>query len=732
MADYIYLLQNRLTSAQRRAVEAVREAARAHGMTVFLVGGAVRDLTSGSPVRDLDFAVQGEVAALLEDLKRSGATVAGENAALSSVYLIFPGGVRAELAPALTVSYPTPGIPETQPATILDDLRRRDFTANAMAISLNEGSFGLLLDPLNGVADIENREIRLVSNYGFLEQPALLLRAARLSDRLGWNLEERTGGRYSNAKEEKYIQALPERDRSYELEEIFHEEDPLATAEYLAAEGWAEILFPAWSAASADVQGIERVRELIGQLEQLGIHVDPSPVMFPLLTAKLGARELAALKQMLARPGFLEQIDTLEVRSKELATQLTSKAAAAPSETWKLLFAAEPEVVLWLAYSSRSGAVQSKLKAFLNDWPPMRQRIPYALMQEMRISPDLPGYEQLLEDLFFAQIDGKLSTPEATRAFLEPFSPPAPAPQSAVRRRPAKAARRSRKVAQAVAPDTELGEDEDTVEGGANRAASSDEADTEEERPIQPMRPQVPSSTAVKKSPAKPREKTSSTESMGQTPLETVPPVPARSSETTLAAAKGPVSAAAKGASAKVSSATVKAIAAPVGPVPAKGAAQHEMAPKGSAKAVVGKEAASKAPAKSLAPASKKIAEAKKSPASKGSPTSNRPVAKAPAKANGSAKKVNTSHTNGKGAPQAASRSAAKAPAKAVSKATSKSASKAPAKAAPPRKGAVVRPAVKAAAAKNAVGKARTVAPPAKRTAPAKKGAKAAPVRGRR
>ena len=57
-----------------------------------------------------------------------------------------------------------------------------------MAISLNEGSYGLLLDPLNGVADIENRELRLVSNYGFIEQPALLLRAARLSERLGWTL----------------------------------------------------------------------------------------------------------------------------------------------------------------------------------------------------------------------------------------------------------------------------------------------------------------------------------------------------------------------------------------------------------------------------------------------------------------------------------------------------------------------------------------------------------------
>ena len=72
-------------------------------------------------------------------------------------------------------------------------------------------------------------------------------------------------------------------------------------------------------------------------------------------------------------------------------------------------------------------------------------------MQEMRITPDLPIYEKLLDDLFFALIDGKLDTPEATRAFLEPFSPPAP-PQVSVRRRPAKSAKGRSKKAAAQAP----------------------------------------------------------------------------------------------------------------------------------------------------------------------------------------------------------------------------------------------------------------------------------------
>ncbi len=457
MADYLYLLQNRLTQAQRRAAEAVREAARARTMPVFLVGGAVRDLSSGAPVRDLDFAVQGDVAELVTDLEQGGAVVAGRNPVLASVYLLFPGGVRVEVGPTLTVTYPKPGQPETRSAPILDDLRRRDFTANAMAISLNEGSYGLLLDPLNGIADMENHELRLVSAYGFIEQPALLLRAARLSARLGWTFEQRTGTRYQNAKEEGTIDGLAAWDRGYETEELFHEEDVLFAFDHLSAEGWAAALDMPWTPAKADKDGMERVRDLAGQMEQIGVHTDPSPVLFPLLTAKLSSEELAALKASFPRQGFVQQVDTLEARSKELAGQLTGKHAGSPSEIWKMLFAAEPEVVLALASTSRSTAIQSKFKLFLNEWPPLRQRIPYALMQEMRITPEMPGYEQLLQELFFALIDGKLSTTEATRAFLEPYSPPAPVQQAAPRRRPAKATRsRSRKAAgKAVEPDTD-------------------------------------------------------------------------------------------------------------------------------------------------------------------------------------------------------------------------------------------------------------------------------------
>jgi tRNA nucleotidyltransferase (CCA-adding enzyme) len=131
MPDYIYLLENRLSPEQQRALRRTTEAARARGMTVFLAGGAVRDFTSGSPVRDLDVSVQGNALKLLKDLEKFDAILLGEHAPSQTLYLKFPGGVRIEVSSTRSERFPKPGKPEYHPANILEDLRRRDFTVNA-------------------------------------------------------------------------------------------------------------------------------------------------------------------------------------------------------------------------------------------------------------------------------------------------------------------------------------------------------------------------------------------------------------------------------------------------------------------------------------------------------------------------------------------------------------------------------------------------------------------------
>jgi tRNA nucleotidyltransferase (CCA-adding enzyme) len=434
MPDYIYLLGNRLSADQQSALRHLREAARQAEMILFLTGDAVRDLTSGHAVRDIEVAVHGNALGLKKALKQTPAQIWGEDEGSSSLYLCFPGTVRVDVVSTHRTEYPKPGQPVFHPASIHEDLRRRDFTANAMAISLNEGSYGLLMDPLNGAADIETRTLRLVSNYGFLEEPALLIRAVRYRARLGWELDPKTQTRYENAKGEGVIELLSGHERSRELEQIGHEDDGLKVLQALENEGWMKFLSPHWTAAKADEEKLKALHNLAVDLLVQGIHADVSAAQMQLLTAKMAPKELAALKKQLLRPGFVEEWNSLDTLASGFAKVLMSKDNQLPSAAYKLFTTYDPEAVLWLGFSTKDAAVKERYNLFLKVWPETRQRIPYALMQEMRIRPELPNYNEIVQLVFLQLIDEKLTTPEEMRAFLEPYSPPAPPPQVTIKR----------------------------------------------------------------------------------------------------------------------------------------------------------------------------------------------------------------------------------------------------------------------------------------------------------
>jgi tRNA nucleotidyltransferase/poly(A) polymerase len=468
MPDYIYLLENRLSADQRHALAQLRTAARDAGTILFLTGDAVRDFTSGHAVRDLEVAVHGNALKLKKPLEKLGAKVWGEHEPSRSLYLCFPGTVRIDVVSTHFVEYLKPGKAVYHPASIQEDLRRRDFTVNSMAISLNEGSYGLLMDPLNGAADIESRILRLVSNYGFLEEPSLMIRAARLRARLGWDMDLRTQARYDNAKSEGVIEFLSDHARSQELEQIGHEEEGLKVLRAIEAEGWMKDLFPAWTSAKADEAKLTALHNLAADLNLQGVHPDMSAAQMQLLTIKLASKDLSALKKLLLRPGFVEEWNHLDSLASGFAKVLLAKQNAKASASFKLFTSYDPEAVLWLGFTSKLSAVQESYNQFLKVWPEARQRIPYLLMQEMRITPDMPKYNEILHLIFLELIDGRLTTPEEMRAFLEPHSPPAPPPQVTVKRSRAKRSAEAKLKERALEED----EEEEAV------LASDDDLDT--------------------------------------------------------------------------------------------------------------------------------------------------------------------------------------------------------------------------------------------------------------
>jgi len=442
MADYIYTMEIRLTPDQLRGVTLVQDIARNAGMNIYLTGGAVRDIISGFSIRDLDFTVQGNPLKLQKELERAGAIVSSSDDDLKTLYLVLPGNVRAEVSAARTERYEKVGKPPIiTPATIIEDLRRRDFTINAMALSLNPGSRGLLMDPFNGAADIEAKLIRVLHNYAFVEDPSRLIRATRFAARFHWPLEERTQARYQSAKENNYIEHITDRAIGQELEQIAYEDDPLHVLRSLEKEEWLKVLNPHWTSAKVDTTGLAQLLKTRQQMNELGYTPDPAPAVLYFLTSRLGDRDIADMRKLIPRKDLIAAWKDLEDNAKNLAKRLTGKEAATPSRTWKLLSESRPEMVLFLAVTARQQAVAQKIKNFFTKWRQVQQKIPLPEMTELHITPQLPEYPKIAHDVFMLLLDGKMRSRTEILKFLKPLAPPPPPPPPPVKRgRGAKAA----------------------------------------------------------------------------------------------------------------------------------------------------------------------------------------------------------------------------------------------------------------------------------------------------
>ena len=447
MADYIYTMETRLTPDQQRGVSLVQETARAHEINVYLTGGAIRDLISGLAIRDLDFTVQGNPAKLQKDLERGGAIIQGEDEGLKAIFVLLPGNVRGEIAMARSETYEKPGKrPEIAPATITDDLRRRDFSVNAMALSLNPGSRGLLLDPTNGVAGIEAKLLRVLGNYSFLEDPSRLIRATRLSARFHWQLEERTQARYNTAKEENYIDRINNQAIGYEIESLAYEDDPLHILKALEKEGWLKVLNPHWSAAKVDSAGLAQLMKMRQQMSDLGYTMNVAPAVMYFLTSRLPERDISEMQRLIPRKEFVTSWRRLEDEAKELAKKLTGKEAATPSRAWRVLTEARPETMLFLQVTSHNQSATTKIRNFFGKWRQVKDKLPLPEMTELHITPSLPEYPKLAQDVFMLLLDGKLRSRTETLKFLKPYAPPPPPPPP-----PPKRGRAARAAAAAVA-----------------------------------------------------------------------------------------------------------------------------------------------------------------------------------------------------------------------------------------------------------------------------------------
>ena len=209
-----------------------------------------------------------------------------------SVELIFPGHVSASISMARVEKFGKPGAkPQVQPATIHEDLRGRDFTVNAIALSLGKASRGLLLDPANGLGDLARRELRAIHNYAFYDDPSRMLRMIRLKTRFSFAIDERTMLQYQNVREAKLESLISGAAMEQELRQMAL--DPLA-GEILKAledEKLLQLFSPGARGTETNLPGFQKWQKARQSLPQDVEVASHSYALVPVFTFRKAERQ---------------------------------------------------------------------------------------------------------------------------------------------------------------------------------------------------------------------------------------------------------------------------------------------------------------------------------------------------------------------------------------------------------------------------------------------------------
>jgi len=413
MSDYMFMLENHLSAGQIKMIGEIQTAAIDANVSLFLTGGALRDMLGGFPIREIDFTVEGSAAKLARSIaSKTGAEVTEVDEHRKFVRMQFPGDARTTIATARVEKYPKPGgKPQVQPATIHEDLRCRDFTINAIALSLSRASKGLLVDPNNGIGDLERKELRAVSNYALYDDPIRLLRLIRLRARLGFTIDERTMSQYQNVREAELEQKISAEALLDELHHIAEEADPSLVLAALDEEKLLKLFSPALTGAKLNIAGFQKLQKA-KQMIPFGadLKLENFGLFMHILTEKLTPKEKQALVSSLGMSkADVNLWQKLEARSKKLESAAKSAKLQKASQVYHAIIDAPGDEVLFLLTHSSQRLVQDRIKNYLTKYLPMALEVTDRDVEAAAagIAPGSPKYKKIRDQLITTKLDSR-------------------------------------------------------------------------------------------------------------------------------------------------------------------------------------------------------------------------------------------------------------------------------------------------------------------------------------
>jgi tRNA nucleotidyltransferase (CCA-adding enzyme) len=369
---------------------------------VYLVGGVVRDLLLEQPNIDLDLVVEGNAVELALQLKETNGGDITTHLRFSTAKLRWDRW-SADFATARSETYDKPGaLPKVTPSSIDDDLSRRDFTVNAMAVHLNPGDYGKLLDPCGGRSDLKKKVIRVLHDKSFTDDATRIWRGLRYEQRLGFRLERKTQGLLK--RDVDMLDTISSDRIRYEIECILQEKCPEKVLSRAQELGVLAKLHPA-------LEGNGWREEKFAQARQLtSPHPPEMGLYLAIIAYPLNEEEAESLISRLNLPKSLTKTvrDTIALKEK---TKLVTIPGLSASSIYNFLDGYSAQALVATSLATDSPTASQNIRYFISKLRHVEASLSGDDLMKLGVAQG-PRVKEVLELLRQARLNGRVTTRE--------------------------------------------------------------------------------------------------------------------------------------------------------------------------------------------------------------------------------------------------------------------------------------------------------------------------------
>ncbi len=419
------LMRDRLPMWLVEKLRSIGEVAEDMGCRAYVVGGFVRDLLLGRENLDVDIVIEGgDGIAFARAYASKMKLRVRSHKRFRTAVLIFPDGFKIDVATARLEYYESPGaLPTVEQSSLKLDIYRRDFIINTLAVELNPGGFGTLIDFFGGQRDIKEKKIRVLHNLSFIEDPTRAFRAVRFSVKFGFTIEPHTRNLIKKALGLGVFRHLSGPRILEELRSILREDTALKAIKGLKDLGLLAVIDQEITLDETREALFERARDVIGwhRLLYTGDEAEGWLVLFLVLTDCLSEARLRALVKRLSISGR-KTVEIILMRRQYLQAlrRLARSSPVRSSDLYRLLDPLPREGILYMMAKTTDEEVRKGLSAYITRLRTVKPELTGADLIAMGMEQG-PEVGRVLRALRCRRLDGKITSRDEEAAFVRRY-----------------------------------------------------------------------------------------------------------------------------------------------------------------------------------------------------------------------------------------------------------------------------------------------------------------------